>query len=669
MIFKKGELFAKFNLAFLFVGNILVCSAKNGKIFGTHVLSDCFVKESTERIMGRSSNRSMLSEEKSYREMQDILFHRRNIELNRIQEFRKSLPQDECSPFINRTPSIKDFNIFKNHGRKHKAFKSSNVQKSFRAARLNEVGFFPPDSMGAVGPSQFILTINGLIRSFDKNGNQDWILNINANSFFNSVRNGRFTSDPRIRYDKFSNRWFIIIITVSNFGSNELLLAVSDSGEISTGTVWSFFRFQMNGDVFLDYCTLGIDKYALYVGGATFSKTNTGRVIVINKDSVTTGGPAFATYFNNIIDVVGEGMYVPQGVDNFDDSPTYGYFIGVDNLRFGSLVLRRVVNPGSSTPALSGNIRFTVMATKYPIRVQHKGNKRSTLGMLDGIDDRLMNAHIRNGRMWTTHHIGVNNSGVSSGLVTRNAVRWYEIKNPDTSPSIEQSGTIFQSSLANNQGSNFFWVPSIMTSGQGTAVVGYSVAGKKSYIKSAVSCRFSTDDEGAMRGRVIFGKSTSSYNPTSDVGSSYRGRRWGDYSYTSVDPCDDMTFWTVQEYCDRENSWGVRVAKLKAGPPTQIASLVPSIVNSGLSSVNVQINGSSSDGKGFFDPGVGFGCRLNVSFSGGVTVNSVQYIDPETIIINISTMGTPLGLKNVTVTNPDGQSVSMNGALSVPDFS
>ena len=32
----------------------------------------------------------------------------------------------------------------------------------------SETGSFPPDSMGAVGPSQFILFVNGRIRSFDK---------------------------------------------------------------------------------------------------------------------------------------------------------------------------------------------------------------------------------------------------------------------------------------------------------------------------------------------------------------------------------------------------------------------------------------------------------------------------------------------------------------------
>jgi len=40
------------------------------------------------------------------------------------------------------------------------------------------------------------------------------------------------------------------------------------------------------------------------------------------------------------------------GVDNFDPAATEGYIIGVSNANFGSLILRRVSNPGG-TPAIS----------------------------------------------------------------------------------------------------------------------------------------------------------------------------------------------------------------------------------------------------------------------------------------------------------------------------
>src|SRR5437899_1900398 len=49
---------------------------------------------------------------------------------------------------------------------------------SFTGATLADVGAFPPDCMGAVGPTQFIVAINGRIRSFNKaTGTADGVMN------------------------------------------------------------------------------------------------------------------------------------------------------------------------------------------------------------------------------------------------------------------------------------------------------------------------------------------------------------------------------------------------------------------------------------------------------------------------------------------------------------
>src|SRR5438874_2068311 len=39
---------------------------------------------------------------------------------------------------------------------------------TFQGATLTDTGAFPPDSMGAVGPTQYIVAVNGRIRSFNK---------------------------------------------------------------------------------------------------------------------------------------------------------------------------------------------------------------------------------------------------------------------------------------------------------------------------------------------------------------------------------------------------------------------------------------------------------------------------------------------------------------------
>ena len=160
-------------------------------------------------------------------------------------------------------------------------------------------------SMGAAGPSQFIVALNGRIRSFNKfTGVADGGIEANSDVFFQSVltppATNNFTSDPRIRYDRLSGRWFITIIDVPGMAgtlSNRVLLAVSDSSFISASSVWSFFHFLGDSSKFADYPTLGLDANALYIGvnifgtrrvGTTFNGTT---AFVVRKSSVLGAGP------------------------------------------------------------------------------------------------------------------------------------------------------------------------------------------------------------------------------------------------------------------------------------------------------------------------------------------------------------------------------------------
>jgi hypothetical protein len=159
--------------------------------------------------------------------------------------------------------------------------------------------------------------------------------------------------------------------------------------------------------------------------------------------------------------------------------------------------------------------------------------------------------------------------------------------------------------------------------------------------------------------------SSTAYNQASDPGGA-NGRRWGDYSYVSLDPSDDMTMWGVMGFCDAANSYGVRVVKLLAPPPPELTSASPNTLTPGQSSVNIIITGTPTTGQGFYDPGSGFTNRISATINGGVTVNSTTYNSPTQVTLNVSTVGATTGAKTVTITNPDGQFVSSSIIFSVP---
>lgn len=569
--------------------------------------------------------------------------------------------------------------------------KHDAIRLNFLGARLEQAdymfpsnGSFPPDTMGAVGPTQFVVALNGRIRSFDKTtGQPDFILDTTANNFFMNVSNNSHTTDPRIRYDRFTERWFIIMITGQDMESgddevpniragadisnNRIMFAVSSTKDITIFTEWRFSFIEAGEEFFFDYPTLGIDNQALYIGGLLLTTgsilVNPQRLYVVNKEELVVVNDLVFTEFDYPVNSIflPEAPFVPQGVDNFDEDASVGNFIAFDSFSSNHLVLNRVFNPGSDTPTLSDPILIEIPGVCSPFLVPQRGTDR----YLDPNSDvRLMMAHIRNGHLWTAHHIGVNNQGTcaSEEEITRDGCRWYEIDVKNDQPRLMQYGTLFDKTKKNIAGARFFWTPSLMTTGQGAMALGCSTAGKDRFVDCAIARRFKNDPQGTLQKPIIYTDSGTVYNPALDPSNPLR---WGDYSYTSVDPCDDMTIWTIQEYCVDTDQWGVQVAQLRAPAPAKLASVLPNKIDRGKSSVNVIIHGKSEDGSGFFNPGKDFDCRLQVTISGGVTVEKVKYIDPTKIKVTVSTEHATRGAKKIKVINPDGQKVVAHDLLSV----
>src|SRR5207249_5411704 len=113
---------------------------------------------------------------------------------------------------------------------------------------------------------------------------------------------------------------------------------------------------------------------------------------------------------------------------------------------------------------------------------------------------------------------------------------------------------------------------------------------------------------------------------TYNVADSSNPHRWGDFSVVTLDPNDNMTMWTAQEYCNATDSWGVRVIQLRAPPPAIPSSSSPASVPQGKNNTDVIVTATSSSGSGFFDPGPAFVSRISASISGnGVTINNLSY--------------------------------------------
>jgi uncharacterized repeat protein (TIGR01451 family) len=558
---------------------------------------------------------------------------------------------------------------------------------NFTSVTTDDAPTVPPDSMGAIGATQFLTTVNGRVRVHAKNNGAVGALDSDDFTFWSPVvedLGGGFVTDPRVRYDRLTDRWFLVILDIpSDAGTNgtRILLAVSDGPTITGSTVWQYFFFDQDlappagqTGCLSDYPTLGVDANALYIGANVFCGPDLNSLTfdntslwVVRKSSllnpatpanlVSTAGAVNA--FRGLLDGSFQGLFVPHGADNYDPAATRGFVVGVDGAFFGLLVIREVMNPGSGSPSLGANQFLTVPATTFPQDVQTPGGGPA----LDSIDDRLMAAHVRNGRLWTSHQIEVNASGIASTTGNRNGVRWYEI-NVSGAPSLVQSGTVFDPAASNPMN---FWMGTVMVSGQGHAALGFTAANALTRPAAATVGRLAGDALGTTQG-------TPATYKAGEADYVFSPARWGDYSMTSVDPCDDMTMWTIQEYADTPNlfpvNWGTQVVRLLAPGPAVPNSAVPPSIQSGQPSLNVTINASATSGRGFYDTpasGISAACRTRIgaSVGGGVIVNSVTLVDADTVMLNLDTTGASLGPASVTVTNPDGQFATGTNLLTV----
>jgi hypothetical protein len=516
----------------------------------------------------------------------------------------------------------------------------------FNAIRSQvDTTLFRPNASMDVGSTQVLVIADGRLRSFDKQtGVADGVLNVNPGVLFASVLPSVTAEvyDQHVRFDRATQRWIIMATEVprqsgSNYIPNRIMIAVSSGAILSSTTPFTFFWFQPASSSFADLASLGVDANALYIGTNRFS-TATGTFVgtdlhVIRKTSILSSGPLVVTSFSNFASA---SLISPVGVDNADTAPTHGYVIAL-NASGGVTALWRVNDPGG-TPSLSSQLAIAgATTTANPVDVAQLG---TTIALQVGRKDHRL-ASTRNGRLWTTHHVGVNAAGAASvGGGTRTAIRWYEIADLSTTPNVRQSGMIFDSAASNPR---HHFMPSLATSGQGHTFFGFNTAGASEYVNAATSMRLRDDPLDTTRSTTAFSASQHTWARSA----------WGTRSRTVIDPDDDMTAWTVQQYVSGGNEWSLRVAKLLAPRPPSFLP-TPTVVASG-STTNIALNATSTaNGEGFFDPGVGFAKRLQVTMN-GFTVNSVQFVSPTQIVVNATANAGTTAVTGAIVTNPDGQ--------------
>jgi hypothetical protein len=443
----------------------------------------------------------------------------------------------------------------------------------------NVNGVVPPDSNGTVGPNHIVTMVNLTFQIFDKSGNS-LLGPTNNNTLWSGFGGDCQTDnsgDPVALYDRAADRWILSQFTASGPTFFQCV-AVSTTND-PTG---SYFRYSIStGNNFPDYPKAGIWPDAYYfstrefLNGATFVGAG---AYALNRAQALAGNPN-PQVISFLVAPVGGGANVGDGLLPSDmdgatlppvGSPNF-YLGSQDNngpygAPFDALNLYRFhadfVTPPNSTFTLAATIptaafnsilglcnggRACIPQPGTAVKIDHLGYRQRPLFRL---------AY----RNFGDHESLVTNQSVSAGNGPNgevSGIRWWEIRDPNGTPTIFQQGT-YAPGLTDGI---HRWMGSIAMDDQGNIAMGYSASnGSNPAVFPSVryTGRLANDPPGLM----TLGEADIVTGTGSQTSSFFR---WGDYTSLSLDPTDDQTFWHVNEWVPvtSVSGWVIRVGSFK----------------------------------------------------------------------------------------------------------
>jgi Secretion system C-terminal sorting domain len=535
-------------------------------------------------------------------------------------------------------------------------------------------GFTPPDVVGDVGPQDIVSLTNERVRIINKNNIKE-VNSFGIDNFF-SVGLGveTTTSDPHVRYDRLTGRWFFCAISLDELASNNILLAVSKGSNINDTSSFIFYEFPYDiipgldanlVEGFFDYPTLGVDAHSVLIGGNIFQANYEGSIsYVIDKKALLNGVLRLGAFSGGAASI----LFTPQGVQNDDPQERFSYFACVDNLEYSLLHVLRVRYNNNGT--IAGGVLFDITSPTGPT---YPVNTKDAPVILDGLDERFLAAMIMKNKntdessLVTAHQFHMDANGRPSRTGGRLGVRWYEFNNLSQVPSIKQKGTLVD---ANCEQPFTFWNGSLAINGQGHMLLSSSRSSQFTFPETVISGRLACDPPGYTQPPLKVSKAKGPYD-LDFFGILFGGERWGDYSQVVVDPTDNMTMWAFGEFgsnseFDTTFNWAVQVSVIRAPAPPKFK-----IEFDKKEPGKIKIIATEPGCKGFFDPGPGYQKRLKAQILGAntVQVKRIKFNDPANLVLTVNDNQFVSGDYILAITNPDGQSTfqtfSINGSATI----
>ncbi len=435
--------------------------------------------------------------------------------------------------------------------------------------------FRPPDTMGAVGTTQYLETTNGSVTVYDK-ANGAVLSRVGATPFWQGIGASGSGGDQRVLFDMYTNRWIMNGFCASR---TEVCIAVSDTSN-ALGA-WKTTKINaLSGVATLDYPTLSVTQNGVLIGTNNFNSSNNyvgNSLFSIPKADLFGGAPTVAnmTTFTSTTAQADRGFTI-QGATNWQgNTGNSSSVFTVSRDQFDVLAYKvNGVNAAGATQTAVVDLNRTTYKFNNPGRqpdVLPGAVNNTSNRLVDTLDDRVSGSVYEvNGKIYGVHTV------TPTGVAAANAfteLRYY-VLDAATLTTLSQ-GTI-------DGGSFDYYQGAIAVNSNGDVVIGFNRSGSQTTDANGDG---KADGRISFMGRVMKDNGaglltqvgTDQLFRVSDVGDYRCGalttvdtacrQRWGDYAAVTLDPNDPNKFWAIGEYAAApedfsalQNGTGIRSA-------------------------------------------------------------------------------------------------------------
>jgi hypothetical protein len=512
--------------------------------------------------------------------------------------------------------------------------------------------YVPPDTNGIVGPKDYVQIVNADFAIFNKDSSRGAVGTVRYGpvaintlwSGFGGLCQADNNGDPVVTYDSIADRWVISQFAVSNPDPYFYQCVAVSTTSDPTG---SYYRYSFQYSNFPDYPKMGLWPDGYYITYNLFNASGTAFLgaqdCALNRAQMVTGAPATQVCFTTSTSY---GSLLPATLDGATQPPAGSPNYAVALNTYTSLGLWKF-HVDWTTPANSTFTGPTSIAVPSYSEACGGGTCIAQAGQtqqLDSLGDRLM-YRLAYRNFGGYESLVVDHSIVSGGTI---GMRWYELRSPNATPTLYQSGSYTPDTTSR-------WMGSIAQDQSGDMAMGFSTSSSSVHPGISVTGRLAGDPLGQMtqgETSLIVG-----------AGSQKDYSRWGDYSAMTVDPADGCTFWYTNEYIPSDGSfnWKTRIGAFKY-PSCGAAPTNDFSISANPTSLSIP-QGSSNTAT--ISTAVTSGSAATISLSAGVSPSgptaslnptSVTAGGSSTLTVNVGAAVTP-GAYTVTVTGTEGSAI------------